>query len=67
MGVRIDDPMECFGGDWRCNYPVERGMSTSCIAAICVDAVWGALEWLKQTLIDDEKVASRKASHVLRA
>jgi ADP-heptose:LPS heptosyltransferase len=41
--VVVNKPMECYGCNWRCIYPVTAGDAMPCIAQISVEAVWQAV------------------------
>jgi ADP-heptose:LPS heptosyltransferase len=59
--------MDCFGCDWRCIYPVAKGKPTPCIERISVDAVWGAIERLIETMIQNGTIPTQEGYDVQRA
>lgn len=44
--VPVQHPMECYGCNWQCSYPVKSGEPMPCIARITVDDVWKSVKTL---------------------
>src|SRR5262249_35483629 len=44
LPLPVWQPMDCYGCDWDCIYPVARGMPRPCIEGVSIDAVWKAIE-----------------------
>lgn len=42
----VNEPMECYGCNWKCIYTIAKGDALPCIAKISVEAVWRAVTQL---------------------
>jgi hypothetical protein len=37
-------PMDCFGCDWHCRYPVDPGQPYPCLGNVSVEQVWAGVK-----------------------
>lgn len=52
LPICVSEPMACFGCNWHCQYPRQKGEAVKCIQDISVEKVWSAVEMvIRQTHI----------------